>query len=180
MGIANTAITALVALLGVALGGWLSLRNQDRSWKRDHARQWRDIRLATYRDFVAASREYVAYALEPTANIGAIPHPRNPDILMPYFDADGRPYRERLETASTAVGLVSESAETLRATGDVVRSVRRVAAARAGHSEPELPAQELEPLWSAQRAFLTAARRELGLIEVPLSTYDAQSSRLDG
>ncbi|MET7572927.1 hypothetical protein ABZT04_31170 [Streptomyces sp. NPDC005492] len=171
MDVAGTSITAVVALLGVVLGGWLSIHNQDRLWQRDHARQWRDIRLAAYKDFVAAYRQYVAYTLEPTANITAVPHPRVPGRLMPFFDETGRPYKEGLEATSMAVRLVSESAETLSATEEVVISVRHLAARRATHTEAALPAEDFEKLWSAQHAFLTAVRRELGLTEMPLSAY---------
>jgi hypothetical protein len=177
MDVVGTSITAVVALLGVVLGGWLSIRNQDRLWQRDHARQWRDIRLAACKDFVAAYREYMAYTLEPTANITAVPHPRIPGSLMPFFDETGRPYKERLEATSMAVRLVSESAETVSATGDVVRSVRQIAAARATHSAAALPPEDFEKLWSVQHAFFTAVRRELGLIEIPMSAYEVRRSR---
>jgi hypothetical protein len=30
----------------------LSIRNQDRLWARDHAHQWRDIWLSTYKDYL--------------------------------------------------------------------------------------------------------------------------------
>ncbi|MFE5675494.1 hypothetical protein ACFQ7B_05055 [Streptomyces erythrochromogenes] len=172
MNIVNTAITGAVALLGVVVGGWLSIRNQDRSWERDHARQWRDIRLAAYKDFVVAYRQYVAFALEPAANISAVPHPRLPGELMPYFDQDGRPYKEGLEAASTAVRLVSESPDTLNAARDVVRSVRQIAAARATCSETALPPEAFERLWSAQAAFLLATRRELGLLAMSRGVAD--------
>jgi hypothetical protein len=79
MDVVGTSITAAIALIGVLLGGWLSLHNQDRLWRRDHARQWRDIRLAAYKDFVVASRAYVAYAAEPSAGVTAVPHPRVPN-----------------------------------------------------------------------------------------------------
>ncbi|WP_162688818.1 MULTISPECIES: hypothetical protein [unclassified Streptomyces] len=170
MNLLSTAITGAVALLGVVVGGWLSIRNQDRLWHRDHARQWRDIRLAAYKDFVLAYRQYVAFTLEPTANITAVPHPRIPGELMPYFDQEGRPYKEGLEGASTAVRLVSESPDTLNAAADVVRSVRQIAAARATCSEATLPPEVFERLWTAQKAFLLATRKELGLVAAPRGT----------
>ncbi|MFD0412508.1 hypothetical protein [Streptomyces sp. NPDC127108] len=102
MDVAGASITAGVALVGVLLGGWLSIRNQERLWQRDHARQWRDIRLSNYRDFVAAYRQYVAFALEPTANISAVPHPEREGDSTPFFDHVGRPYKERLDGAATA------------------------------------------------------------------------------
>jgi hypothetical protein len=73
MDLVGTSITGVIALLGVLLGGWLSLRNQDRLWQRDHARQWRDIRLAAYKDVVVATRAYVTYAAEPSAGVTAVP-----------------------------------------------------------------------------------------------------------
>lgn len=149
-------------------GGWLSIRNQDRLWRRDHARQWRDIRLAAYKEFTAAYRQYVAFVLDPSANIAAVPNPRFPGELMPIFDQIGRPYKERLEAASTAVRLVCESSDTLRATNNIVWSVRQIATTRATRSEDALPSETFTALWSVQQAFLLAARRELGLAEIQL------------
>ena len=168
MDVAGTSVTAVVALSGVLLGGWLSLRNQDRQWRRDHARQWRDIRLAAYQDFVVAAR---AYAADPSAGITAVPHPRFAGTLMPVFDAGGRPYVERLDAASTTVRLVSESSQTIRAAGAVVRDVRQIAAARAAHTGPQLPDETFVALWSSLQAFLSAARQELGLIRTPPGAY---------
>lgn len=163
MSVIGNVITAVVALVGVMLGGWLTLRNQDRSWNREHARQWRDIRLATYNEFLSAYRQYVAFTLEPTANIAAIPHPRLPDQMMPFFDETGRPYKEKLESAFTAVRLVSDLPDTVRTCVFLVRAARQIAAARATLSESDLPSEPFEKLWSAEKEFLAAAREELGL-----------------
>lgn len=163
MSIVGNVITAAVALLGVVLGGWLTLRNQDRSWQREHARQWRDIRLAAYNEFLSAYRQYVAFTLEPTAKIAAVPHPRATGEMMPFFDEAGRPYKERLESAFTAVRLVSELPDTVRTCIGVVTGARQIAAARATLSEADLPSEPFKALWSAEQEFLTAARRELGL-----------------
>jgi hypothetical protein len=64
--------------------------------------------LATYQDFLTAYREYLSFAQDPNAKISAIPHPRRSDEMMPFFDADGRPYKEKLEATRMAVSLVSE------------------------------------------------------------------------
>jgi hypothetical protein len=166
---ATTATSAAVALLGVLLGGWLSTRNQDRSWKREHAQQWRDIRLATYGDFASAYRELVAFAVDPTARITGHPHPGRAGELMPRFDDEGRRYKERLDAASVAVRLVSESPDTMKACAAVVQSVRGIAAARAANSDvniPDIPLEAFDALWAAQDAFLNTTRRELGLSDV--------------
>jgi hypothetical protein len=166
MDLTTTATTPTIALLGVLLGGWLTGRNQDRGWKREHARQWRDIRLATYSEFVSAYRQYVTFALEPNAKITAVPHPRMAEVLMPFFDEEGRSYKERLEAASVAVRLVSKSPDTIKACAAVVENAREIAAARAAHSEANLHAEAFQNLWTAQDDFLDATRRELDLPEV--------------
>jgi len=110
--VASIAITAAVTLLAVVLGGWLTVWNQDRIWRREYARQWRDIRLSAYQEFLSAYREYLAFIQDPNSKITAVPHPRRPDELMPFFDANGRSYREKLESARTGVTLVSQEPET--------------------------------------------------------------------
>lgn len=159
-------ITGAVTLLGVALGGWLSVRGQDRMWHRDHARQWRDIRLSVYRDFLAAYREYIAFIQEPTAKITAAPHPRIVGEMMPFFDKDGLPYRQKLEANRMAVTLVSERAETRAALLTLMRRTRNLAASRATHGPSEMPQEMFEAMFAAQDAFESAARRELGLLDI--------------
>jgi hypothetical protein len=159
----DNAITAAVALLGVLLGGYLSFRNQDRLWARDHARQWRDIRISAYRDFLAAYRHYVAFALEPAAKITAVPHPRYPGELIPFFDEAGRPYKERLEGEFAAVRLLSESQETVDSAGRVVMAVRQIAAARATVTQADIPPAAFKNLAVAEQELFSAVRRELGL-----------------
>ena len=135
MGVVGSSITAVVALVGVLIGGGLTLYNQDRAWRRERDRQWRDIRLATYADFLAAHREYIAFALDPGAEIVAHPSPKNASVLMPFFDESGRPYKEKLERTKTAVWLVSETRATAAASQRLVKRARQVAAARATHAE---------------------------------------------
>ncbi len=83
--------------------------------------------------------------------------------MMPFFDEVGRPYKEKLEAAFTAVRLVSEHPDTVRTCIGVVTGARQVAAARANYSAADLPSEPFEELWSAEQAFLIAARKELGL-----------------
>ncbi|MGW4125995.1 hypothetical protein [Nocardia sp. NPDC004711] len=163
MNVLGNAITAVAALLGVFLGGWLTIRNQERQWQREHARQWRDIRLKAYNDFTSAYRLYVAFALEPTASITAVPHPRHRDRTMPFFDEIGRPYKEQLESATMAFRLVCQSPDTYQECGRIVNRARQIAAARATHAPGQIPDELFHRLWAAQHAFLNAAREELGL-----------------
>jgi hypothetical protein len=165
IGLIGNAVTAMVTLIGVALGGWVSVRSQDRLWRRDHARQWRDIRLSVYRDFLTAYREYVAFIQEPTAKITAAPHPRNKGEMMPFFDKNGLPYRERLEATRMAATLVSERSETRDAVLILMRRARNLAASRAKQAPSEMPSEMFEALFAAQDAFERAARCELGLTD---------------
>jgi len=173
MSLVGSLITGAVALLGVVLGGYLAIRNQDRLWARDHARQWRDIRLSAYREFLSAYRQYVAFALEPTAHITAVPHPRQHGELMPFFDEVGRPYKEKLEAGFTGVRLVSEFPDTVATVVGVVTAARQIAAARATHSSSDLPSETFQRLWAAEQGFLVAVRRELGLLPMLRNPADA-------
>jgi hypothetical protein len=163
----SIAITAAVTLIGVALGGWLSVWNQDRVWQREHARQWRDIRLSAYREFLSAYREYLAFIQDPSSKIAAVPHPHRLDELMPFFDADGRPYKEKLESARMVVTLVSQESETRDAVFLVMRHVRAIAAARATSSPKEIGEDLFVKLFAAHNDFVSAGRKELGLPYMP-------------
>jgi hypothetical protein len=174
--IVGNLVTAVLALLGVLLGGWLSTRIQDRLWKRDHARQWRDIRLSVYKEYLGAYRQYVAFTVEPDVNISAIPHPRIPGTLMPVFDRVGRPYKERFDTASSTARLVSESTETTDKIMEVNRCARAIAASRAVHAVDEMLSDAFDRLWAAQDELLVAFRRELGLPPAPPTALDNPDS----
>jgi hypothetical protein len=163
MNVATTVAAAVATLLGVLIGGWLTVWNQDRIWRRDNARQWRDIRLSAYKEFLTAYRAYFAYAQDPNSKITAISHPRRADELIPIFDADGRPYREGLEGARMAVTLVSQNPETRDAVFLVMRRIRAIAAARATRSPDDMPDELFLNLFAAHNSFMSAARNELGL-----------------
>jgi hypothetical protein len=161
--VGEVGVTAATTLASVALGGWLTIRAQDQLWRRDHQRQWRDIRLAAYTSYLTAFREYVAYILRPTTQILVVPRPRKPNDSMPFFDEAGSAYKERLEATKTALRLVSGRSRVVRASNAMVRHARLVAADRASHDVDALPPERFEMLWSAEREFVLAAREELGL-----------------
>jgi hypothetical protein len=159
----NLAVTGGVTLVAVLLGGWLTARMQSRQATRDHLREWRQIRLARYDEFVAVHREYVAYMLDPDTTIGSLPHPTRPGVSMPVVGKDGRRYRERLDAARTAVYLVCESAGTRDAARALVAHVRELSAAGGGALVSAAPTSEFDKLWQLERQFVRAARSELGL-----------------
>lgn len=156
-------VTATTTMLAVLIGGWLTVRAQDRLWRRDQDRQWRDIRLNAYTDFIGAAREYVAFVLNPAARITAVPRPRDPGDLMPFFDDEGSRYRERPESTKTALRLVAGQPEVVSGSSELVRQARLLAAMRADSGVEALPANRFDALWEAERRFIEAARAELGL-----------------
>lgn len=178
VGLVQISVTAVVTLSAVLLGGWLTTRSQDRFWKRDHARQWRDIRLSAYGEFLTAFREYIAFVLRPSTTILAVPRPHHPHDLMPFFDEEGSPFRERLEATKTTVRLISGGQSAVRASNTLVRRARLLAAQRAIHSVDSLPADDFRQLWAAEKDFIIAARSELGLdpsVDIRAgSVYDAE------
>ncbi|NUS42565.1 MAG: hypothetical protein HOQ24_02550 [Mycobacteriaceae bacterium] len=179
MDVVSTLVTAVAALIGVLVGGWITIRNQDRQWQREHARQWRDIRLSTYTEFVSAYREYVAFALEPTANIMVRQHPRVPE-LMPFFDGAGRPYKERLEAAMASMRLVCESDASKLAASRVVSAVRQIAAARSTTSADAVDPALFAELYAAQYDFINTARAEVGLTALTSNPLLTGESSLNG
>jgi hypothetical protein len=86
---------------------------------------------------------------------------------MPFFDADGRRYREKLESARMGVTLVSQETETRDAIFLLMRRVRAIAAARASKLPDEIADDLFPDLFAAHNAFISAARRELGLPNMP-------------
>jgi hypothetical protein len=167
----NTIITAVVTLSAVLIGGWLTWKGEDRLSRRERERHWRDTRLAAYLEFLVSFRQYIAYVLEPDSRIRAIPHPRRPGDLMPFFEGGGTTYRERLEASKTTLRLVALSEETIERSRALVRLARQVAAARSDCDAGSIPHEQFEKLWVAEWMFVSAARAELNLRELNLANH---------
>ncbi|MFF2436999.1 hypothetical protein ACFVU4_22940 [Streptomyces sp. NPDC058107] len=172
MNLLQNAITAMVTLLAVALGGVLSVRNSDRSWHRDHAQKWRDIRLEIYGEFLSAYRQYMICALDPNSQVLGMERANLPSDPIPIFDETGRPYKEKLDATLMSVRLVSERPETVIAVNQLARAVRRLAASRVNHGVDDLPGELFESTFRAQHDFVRAVRLELGLSEIPMGNGD--------
>jgi hypothetical protein len=174
-------VTAVTTVAAVLVGGWLTIRSQDRLWMRDHSRQWRDIRLRAYTEFTTAFREYVAYILNPAVEIKAVRRPRPPGDLMPFFDEAGTRYKEQLESTKTALQLVAGQQAVVTTSAALVQRARALASMRATLSIDALPTEEFDALWAAESEFIEAARAELGLAGEPsprpFTPVTAQSDR---
>ena len=115
-GVLQVVVTAVATLFAVVLGGWLTIRGQDRLWRRDNQRQWRDIRLKAYTDFLTAMREFVAYLLTPSAVVTAVARQSGAGDDMPFFDDHGTRHKERLEATKTAIRLIAGTTAVVDAT----------------------------------------------------------------
>lgn len=166
MSVFGSIATAIVALVGVALGGVISTRNQERTWQREHERHWRDLRLHEYAEFKGAVRSMVAYIVDPSAKVLAKPHPRRSEEMVPIFDEIWKPFRERLEVAETRIRLVAVSQLTTECAQEVVIDTRVLAAARSTCAHDEIPDNLFVQLWASLEAFTNAARVEFGLDEI--------------
>jgi hypothetical protein len=87
--------------------------------------------------------------------------------MMPYFDENGRPYREKLEAARMKVFLVTESPEVIDTSRFLMRRVRNLAGLRAEYKPGQIPEKAFQDLFDSHNAFTAAARNELGLIAIP-------------
>ena len=83
--------------------------------------------------------------------------------MMPFFDSEGRPHKERLEASRMAVNLVSEFPETMDSLLYLMQRVRNLAGARAAYAPAEIPQDLWIALFAAHNDFVRATRRELGL-----------------
>ncbi|WP_209666129.1 hypothetical protein [Amycolatopsis magusensis] len=153
----------MATLIGVMLGGWLTTRNQERLWRREHARHWRDIRLSAYNDFLLAYRQYVVFAVHAAARTSASQGSEKTDGNVPHLDESVIPYEEKLEASAGVVRLVSERQTTPDAAKRLVLRSRQVVAATSDHPEQGTPGELIEQLSRANEEFVTAARLELGL-----------------
>ncbi|WP_406081019.1 hypothetical protein [Micromonospora sp. NBC_00858] len=105
----------------------------------------------------------MTFVLNPAARIIAVPRPRDPGDLMPFFDDEGSRHRERLESTKTALRLVAGRSEVVSGSSELVRQARLLAAVRADSGVEALPADRFDALWEVERRFIEAARAELGL-----------------
>jgi hypothetical protein len=155
-------LSGLIALAGVGFGSLLSSRAQDRAWRREEQRLWRDVRRTTYGDFTAAVRQYRLYVTGPDAWIEVWTHPDG-GRLVPGIGPEGAEYQEHMEAAFTAVQMTARIQETVDRAHLLASIARRVAVARAIYGAGHVPSDLDESLFTAERDFLNSARRDLGL-----------------
>lgn len=169
--------SGFVTVLAVLIGGWLSSRAQFRQSEKQDDSNWRAVRIAKYAQFLTAYRQYIAYALDPEAKISAVPHPRLPNTMMPFFDATGRRYREQLEAARAELLLACVDDAVEHATLMLLRQARSIAASRHNTAATDIPPQQFEALWTLEREVINQARKDLGLSRLRPFSYDREATQ---
>jgi hypothetical protein len=152
----------VAALLGVAVGGLLSFRSQDRAWRREDLQRLRNDRQQAYARMAAAAREYRSYAMRRDAVIEIVSHPDGVR-LIPLFGNDGTHFKQALESAYAELKLVAVDQEIVGTAAMLARMMRRCAVARVLHDGGLVGEKIDTAIWTAERAFIDTARRELGL-----------------
>jgi hypothetical protein len=107
-------LSPLVALLGVLLGGYQSSRSQTRAWNQEETRRWRESRMATYGDFVAAVREFRTYVVRPDTQIRVVALSDRMRIA-PGFEGEGTTRYQAVEAMLARVKMVARDQATLDA-----------------------------------------------------------------
>ncbi|WP_203883988.1 hypothetical protein [Planotetraspora kaengkrachanensis] len=158
-------LSGLMALAGVGLGGLLSSRAQDRAWKREEQRRWRDARRATYGEFVSAVREYRLFVSGPDTRVEVWMHPDG-TRLIPAIDSEDGECQTKMEASFTAVQMVAREQETVDKAHFLTSIARRVAVARVVYGPGKVPSDLDESLFTAERDFINSARRDLGLLDM--------------
>ncbi|MEV1173865.1 hypothetical protein [Nonomuraea sp. NPDC049784] len=171
-------LSGLMALAGVGLGGLLSSRAQDRAWKREEQRRWRDARRTTYADFVTAVREYRSFVSGPDARVEVWMHPEG-TRLTPAIGQDGAAYQTKMEASFTAVQMAAQDQETLNRAHFLASIARRVAVARAVYGPGQVPSDLDESLFTAEHGFLNSARRDLGLLDMDQVPFPEKLADID-
>ena len=155
-------LSPLIALLGVWIGGRLTLRTQRASWERADQQHWRDMRHAAYTEFLGAIRDYRSYIGRSSTKIGARKH-TDGLRLMPEFEPSSSHHIQRLDAAFAQVQLVSPDQGTVDAARRAARISRRVAVAKALEESAVIPYEFDLQFWEAQLAFVNAVRLEFDL-----------------
>jgi hypothetical protein len=151
-------LTITGALGGVFLGSYLSSRSQATNWEREIAERSRQDRRSIYAAFAASAREWRAAVMDANAVItNASTTSRHPHAV------GGQAQVESLRLRAE-IPLASLSTETGAACDQVIAALGALSRARAAYEAGTVPDNVVAACRNAERAFLDAVRRELGII----------------
>jgi len=171
-------VSSIVALVGVWIGGRLTFRTQEKGWKQTESQRWRDLRQATYGDFLAAVRRYRTYVGRNETRFELAPY-ADGIRLSPRLDEQGMVHKQALDAALAQVQFIAQQQQTASATRTLVSMARRTAVAKTIYGSKTVPTRIDDMFWHSELAFVNAIRAELGLSPLVQDSYDDPMKTLD-
>ena len=152
------------ALAGVALGGWLSWRQQLTVQRLTRQQSERDAKRVAYVEFLATVRRFRRFILTSSVEVTLRDQVANPVVPVAIvLGADD--YWDALEHATSQLWIVSGHASTVgEAARQLTDAFYEVARARATHEPQRVPPEVVEASRQAERRFADAARADLGVL----------------
>ena len=151
--------SGLAALVGVALGGWLTSRSQRRLLELEHRREQRRSREEAYVALLAAYRRFRVFVLTQAEGVDVVGGPPGVPLVR-----DAGEYSDAVQDATARVQLLSGSADVLSASRALSRAFRDVARARATHPRGAVPDLLIDAARQAELHFAEAARSDLSRV----------------
>lgn len=155
------AIGILGALGGVALGAWLTGRNERRMLLESHRREDHQLRVDACVAFLVAYRRLIRYVLREDPEVVMSPDRQLGDEV--FFVKGSREYVDAAHEALARLDLLEGGIETpiIKAAYRVRVGFRRVSVARAACPKGALPDDVVDEAVEAELAFARVASAEL-------------------
>jgi hypothetical protein len=171
-------LSSIVALIGVWIGGRLAFRTQEKGWKQAESQRWRDLRQATYGDFLGAVRRYRTYVGRSEKHFELAPY-EDGIRLSPRLDEQGMVHKQALDAALAQVEFVAQDQQTASAARTLVSMARRTLVAKTIYGSKTVPDRVDDMFWHSELAFVNAIRAEVGLASLVQDAYDDPMKTLD-
>jgi hypothetical protein len=168
----------LVALTGVWLGSWLTLRNARQAAKAEQLHRERENRRSVYSRYLTACRQFVDYLKQPSNRIDVVRSTDNV-LVVPLLAGDGAALRQAVEAASADLLMATHSPEVVEKARELRLAILRFAIDRTDSADGIIPEPTFLTFQSAEQHYLDAARSDLGMtpIDVPLWSTPPELAR---
>lgn len=163
-------LSPLVALIGVWLGSWLTLRNARQSAQAERRHREREELRRAYSRYLTACRQFVDYLKQPANQVDVV---RSPDgqLVVPMFSGDGAALRQAVEAASADLLMVTSSLDVAERARELRVAVLRFAIDRANSTDGIIPESSFRTFQPAEQAFLDAARSDLDMSAIDVALW---------
>jgi len=148
------------ALLGVALGGWLSTRGEAKLLQEAHQEADRQFRANAYIEYLTVHRRFRRFLLTETVQVKLVRHVGRGNGNTPVID-DSTAHWEAVERARSTLEIWPSANNLMPRAGDVTAALYDVARARASCAPGEVPMPIVDVARKAEHEFAQAARVDL-------------------